>query len=78
MIDEAEREGVDARRARDPRAHERQPLPLRRLPEHRRRDRGHRRVKAFAYERARRRGRGRRGRRRRRDVTSAAARTSST
>ena len=52
MLDEARAGGRDARRAGDPRAHERQPLPLRRLPQHRRRDRGHRRVKAFAYERA--------------------------
>ena len=52
MLAEAEAEGARARRARDPRAHERQPLPLRRLPEHRRRDRGHRPVKTFAYERA--------------------------
>ena len=78
MIAEAEREGVDARRPRDPRAHERQPLPLRRVPEHRRRDRGHRRVKAFAYERAERRGRRGRGRRRTARPTSAAAPTSST
>ena len=52
MIAEAEREGATLDAPRDPRAHERQPLPLRRVPEHRRRDRGHRRVKAFAYERA--------------------------
>ena len=37
---------ADARRRRDPRAHERQPLPLRRLREHRRRDRGRRRDEA--------------------------------
>src|SRR5205814_8393199 len=45
-----------AHRRRDPRAHERQPLPLRRLPEHRGGGAGSRReaagVKPFAYTRA--------------------------
>src|SRR5215210_8190761 len=41
-----------ARRGRDPGADERQPLPLRRVPEHRRGDRRRRPVKPFAYERA--------------------------
>ena len=52
MLAEARGGGRRARRRRDPRAHERQPLPLRRLPEHRRRDRRRRAVRPFAYERA--------------------------
>src|SRR3954466_13814833 len=46
------RRGRRARGRRDPRAHERQHLPLRRLPEHRGGDRRGGVVKAFAYERA--------------------------
>ena len=63
MIDEARegwpsavtadvRERPGARRRRDPRADERQPVPLRRLREHRPGDRGGGAMRPFAYERA--------------------------
>src|SRR5436190_24069822 len=46
------RSGADTRPGRDPRADEREHLPLRRLPEHRRGDRRGGALKPFRYERA--------------------------
>src|SRR3954468_617490 len=47
----APRRGRGARRRRDPRAHERQPVPLRRLRQHRGGHRRGRAMRPFAYER---------------------------
>ena len=50
--DRRRRRAAVARRGRDPRADEREHLPLRRVSEHRQRDRGRVRLKPFRYERA--------------------------